>query len=58
MRLVKKGMIIGAKPEVKRRAEATRMDEFRQKKIDFQYFSIIEQLTLKQIQVDHFVVRA
>lgn len=58
MRLVKKGMIVGAKPEVKRRAEAPRMDEFRQKKIDFQYFSIIERLTLKQIQVDHFVVRA
>lgn len=58
MRLVKKGMFVGDKPEVKRRAEATRMDEFWQKKIDFQYFSIIERLTLKQIQVDHFVVRA
>lgn len=42
MRLVKKGMIVGAKPEVKRRAEATRMVGFRQGKIDFQYFSIIE----------------
>lgn len=42
MRLIKKGMIVGAKPEVKRRAEATRMDGFQQGKIDFQHFSIIE----------------